>query len=255
MTREIKATANSEKPLISFILPVLNEEQELPWTIAQIKTLNIVPKEIIVADGGSTDQTVTIAKALADKVYERNGQRNKSIAENRNKGAALAVGQYLFFIDCGVKVEKLNELVWEIIRIFSKQPAIVGITLKIRFFSGEEKIMDKFFLAIINNFIILLNKLRIGLAMGWVQVIRKDVFWQIGGYNENLITTEDSDLFRRLNKVGRTVCLKNFVVAGSAWRYHQDGWLKVTIRWFLNFLWYIFNKSSYTKQWQDRPTI
>ena len=71
---------NKQKtPLISFIIPVLNEEKDIAKTILPLKTLNWLKKEIIVADGGSTDKTVAIAQSLADKVYLRPaGQKNKS---------------------------------------------------------------------------------------------------------------------------------------------------------------------------------
>lgn len=240
---------NNSQPLISFIIPALNEELDLAETIKPLKLVNHLASEIIVADGGSTDKTVGLAKKLADKVYERHQERNRSIAENRNKGASLATGQFLFFLDCGVRIENLEELVEKALQILEREPAVVGLTIKVRFFPAEEQWLDKIFLFFINNAIYLSNKFKIGLAMGWVQVVRRETFWEIGGYNENLITTEDSDLFRRLNKIGRTIYLKDFIAYGSAARYHQDGWLKVTKRWFLNLLWYFFAKRSYSKNW------
>ncbi len=251
MTGATIEKTNSEKPLVSFIIPALNEEKELPTTIIQIKSLNVVPKEVIVADGGSTDRTLELARKLADKVYDRNGGRNRNIAENRNKGASLATGQYLFFIDCEVRIERLSEFIEECLKLFEAMPELVGITLKIRFFPAEEKFLDKIILGIINTAVRLFNRIGIGVAMGWVQVVRTDAFRQIGGFNENLVTAEDSDLFRRLNKIGRTICLKDFIAYGSARRYHQDGWLKAIWRWLINLFWYILKGESYTKKWEE----
>lgn len=243
--------SNSMPPIISFITPALNEEKQIATTLEPLKSLNLDHNEIIVADGGSTDRTLELARIIADKVYDRNGGRNKSIAENRNKGATLAVGKYLFFIDCGVRIERLSEFIEECLKLFEAKPELVGITLKIRFFPAEENLLDKIILGIINTVVRLFNRMRIGVAMGWVQVVRAEAFRQIGGFNENLVTAEDSDLFCRLNKIGRTVCLKSFIVYGSAKRYHQDGWTKAIWRWLINLIWYIWKKESYTKKWEE----
>lgn len=240
------------RPLISFIIPVLNEEKNLAETIRPLKSLNWLNKEIIVADGGSTDQTVAIAKQLADKVYERlSGQKNKSIAENRNKGASLANGRFLFFIDCGVKIERFPDFVREVLKIMAAKPKLVGLTSEIRFFPHEENKVDRMNLWVINKTIKNLNKIRLGVAMGWVQVVRAEAFKKINGYDEDLITPEDLDLFRRLNKIGRTMTLKNFVAFGSAERYHREGWPKMISLFFTNWLSYVFRGKSISKEWKS----
>lgn len=242
---------DAKQPLISFIIPVFNEEKHLAQTIVPLKSLTWLNKEIIVADGGSTDKTVAIAQELADKVYIRKrGEKNKSIAENRNKGASLASGKYLFFLDCGVKIGKLNEFVKSVLEIMEADPKNAGITLEIRFYPSEENKVDRLNLWVINKTIINLNKIKLGIAMGWVQVVACEAFIEIGGYNENLITSEDTDLFKRLNKVGRTICLKDFIAYGSAIKYHTEGWPKMAGLWLVNFISYIFRKKSYSKEWK-----
>ena len=94
------------------------------------------------------------------------------------------------------------------------------------------------------------NKVKLGMAMGWVQVVRREAFEKIGGYNEDLITQEDVDLFRRLSRIGKTSTLKSFVAYGSAERYHRDGWARVNSRWFVNWLSYITRGKSYSKEWK-----
>ncbi len=240
-----------KKPLISFIIPVLNEEEDIAKTINPLKRLTWLDKEIIVADGGSTDKTVEVAKNLADKVYIRQpGEKNTSIAENRNKGAGLARGKYLFFMDCGVQIERLDDFVKKVISVMQEKPKSVGITLQVRFHPEEENKVDKLNLWVINKTIKGLNKVKLGIAMGWVQFVKREAFEKIGGYKESLITQEDVDLFRRLSRIGKTVSLKNFVAYGSAQRYHQDGWVRVNIRWLLNWLSYVTTGKSFSKEWK-----
>lgn len=219
-------------------------------TIGQLKKFNWLAKEIIVSDGGSTDRTVEIAKAQADKVFVRKpGQKNKSIAENRNKGASLAAGEILFFLDCGVIIGRLDEFIRAVLSILSGKTKIVGLTLEMRFYQEQARKIDQFNLWAINKGIGGLNKIRVGAAMGWVQVVRRQTFQKIGGYNENLISQEDMDLFRRLNKLGRTVVLKNYLAYGSPARYQKTGWPKMVWIWFLNTVYYLFAGKSHSKEW------
>lgn len=241
----------TNQPLISFIIPALNEEKNLAPTIEQLKKLTWLDKEIIVADGGSTDQTVTIAQQLADKVYTRQpDEKNKTIAENRNKGATLASGRYLFFMDCGVVIGRLDQFVRAVLAVLEGDAKTVGLTLEVRFFPEEETNIDRVNLWLINKGIAGLNKIRMGVAMGWVQVVRRESFEKIRGYNEKLITQEDSNLFLRLNKIGRTQVLKNFVAYGTSVRFRREGWFKMVWIWFVNLVWIIFTGKAITKEWK-----
>jgi len=241
----------SNQPLISFIIPVFNEEKNLAKTIEPLKKLNWLDKEIIVSDGGSSDQTVKIAQELADKVYARKpGEKNKTIAENRNKGASLASGRYLFFMDCGVVIGRLDQFVRAVLGVLEGDERVVGLTLEVRFYPEEETNLDRFNLWMINKGIEGLNKIRMGVAMGWVQVVRRESFVKIKGYNESLITSEDNDLFLRLSRIGRTQTLKNFVAYGTPIRYRREGWPKMIGIWFMNLLWYALFRKSYSKEWK-----
>ncbi|WP_267923406.1 glycosyltransferase [Nostoc mirabile] len=49
---------------VSIIIPTLNEATNLGRTLRQLTLLNPPPSEVIVVDGGSQDQTVTVAKRI-----------------------------------------------------------------------------------------------------------------------------------------------------------------------------------------------
>ena len=57
-----------ESPLISIILPSLNEEESIQKVIEEIKTLKLPSNEIIVVDGCSSDSTIKIVKKLKTKI-------------------------------------------------------------------------------------------------------------------------------------------------------------------------------------------
>lgn len=88
---------------ISFIIPALNEAASLPATLGSIYA-HVPPGmryEVIVADNGSTDDTVSIARAgnavvLVDKAATVGGLRNRA--------AAMAQGDVLVFLDADIEL-------------------------------------------------------------------------------------------------------------------------------------------------------
>ena len=49
--------------MFEITIPVLNEEESLPYVLHNLKSLNFPPEEIIVVDNGSTDQSKVVASA------------------------------------------------------------------------------------------------------------------------------------------------------------------------------------------------
>jgi len=82
-----------QKDLISVIIPVLNEERDLARCLASV-TSQTFPFEIIIVDGGSTDESVKIAGKYPVKVIESETGRWYQM----NKGAEIASGAILLFL-------------------------------------------------------------------------------------------------------------------------------------------------------------
>ena len=80
--------------MISIIIPTLNEEKYLPLLLASIKNQAFKEYEIILADAGSKDRTVEIAKQYGCRIIP-----GGSPSKGRNEGAKVAKGELLFFID------------------------------------------------------------------------------------------------------------------------------------------------------------
>lgn len=77
----------------SIVIPTLNEERALGSCLNALLTLP-ANREIIVVDGGSTDNTPKLAKVLADKVLFA----AKGRASQMNAGAKNASGDVLIFL-------------------------------------------------------------------------------------------------------------------------------------------------------------
>ncbi len=80
------------QPVISVILPALNEAEHIAATLASLRPESDV--EIIVVDGGSRDDTVAWARAGGAVVIPSPPGR----ARQQNLGAAAARGEILFFL-------------------------------------------------------------------------------------------------------------------------------------------------------------
>ena len=80
--------------MISIIIPTLNESDSLPITLKPLQTFRPSRIEVIVVDGGSSDNTINIASNLADKVFSS----NKGRARQMNAGAEQAIGEALLFL-------------------------------------------------------------------------------------------------------------------------------------------------------------
>jgi len=79
-------------PKISVIIPTLNEEKELPQTLAQLDRVKKL--EVIVVDGGSEDSTVEIAKTHGRQVLSSLRGRGVQL----NHGTKASSGEVLLFL-------------------------------------------------------------------------------------------------------------------------------------------------------------
>lgn len=80
------------EPLLSIIIPTLNEEPTLYTTLKQVNKARSI--ETIVVDGGSRDNTCAIARRVGARVLKETGGRSAQ----QNKGAAQSKGELLLFL-------------------------------------------------------------------------------------------------------------------------------------------------------------
>ena len=83
--------------MLSIIIPCLNEEEYLPLLLESVKKQKFLDYEIILADAGSKDKTLQIAKKYNCKIVP-GGLPSKG----RNQGAKKAKGDLLLFLDADV---------------------------------------------------------------------------------------------------------------------------------------------------------
>lgn len=235
---------------LSIIIPTLNEEKVLPETITQLRKLHSMDYEIIISDGLSTDNTLAIARELADIVVVHDGKKRQTIAEGRNLGAQSAHGEFLVFIDADVIIPDINKFFMKAIHCFNTDQKLKALTVFLKVLPEHARFLDKAFFAIVNRLYQVLNNVfHQGAASGEFQMYRKNTFDRLGGYNPKLVVGEDNELFHRISQVGRTKIATDLFVMHTSRRAHAVGWAHLLLLWLGNFIYSKLFKKSLSDEW------
>ena len=228
---------NSSHPEFSVIIPTLQEERVLPRTLAQFTPAlkQRYSLEIIVSDGGSKDETLSMAHIGTYIVIEAVEGVRQTIAMGRNAGAAASHGSILVFIDADVLIDDIEQF-FETLHSIISDPKTVGITCNVQVYQAEERFSDKFFHQFYNRYFYFLNMIGIGMGRGECQVIRKSTFIEAGGFNEAMAAGEDFEMFTRLKKLGHVIFAHALTVRESPRRFRKFGYLYMSGLWFMNAL-------------------
>ncbi len=236
---------------ISVIIPSYQEEKLIANILRQFDSdiRNSFSIELIVSDGGSKDGTVKIAKKYADLVIENNSKIKQNISIGRNIGASNAKGKILIFVNADTIISNVKQFLKDVEKEFENLK-IVGLTCPVYVYPQEEKLKDKLFHLFLNIYFFTLNLIGIGMGRGECQVIRRESFLKIGGYNEKIAAGEDFEMFKRLRRLGKIKFLWKHRIYESPRRYRKYGYIKVVITWLLNALSVLILKKSLQNEWK-----
>jgi glycosyltransferase involved in cell wall biosynthesis len=246
-----KNKTTKKSVVLSIIIPTLNEEKAIKRTLsALVRGIKSINYELIISDGGSTDNTLKIAKKYADRIIENKSGKRQNIAIGRNIGGRAAKGKYLVFLDADVSVPSPEKFFKKVISLFEKQKEFVGIIPRMRV-SPNETFADKIVFGIGNiMFYVQNNWLGSGGAAGECQMMRASAFRKLRGYNEKIVVCEDQEMFSRLGKIGKTRLEWSLCVTHTGRRAKKIGWPKLLKQWILNYLSLKLFKKSVTNEWK-----
>lgn len=242
---------DSEKTLsVSLIIPTLNEEASLERTLLCLRGLQPAPLEIIIVDGGSTDNTVNLAAAYPVKVIQTQ-KTGRSI--QMNEGAFVAQGNILCFLHGDTLVP--DDLVTIIEKTLSNSSIAGGGFISLmsgqmvtRWSVSLHNYLKTYYAPLLfKPFAFFFRGLRL-LFGDQVIFCRKVDFEKCGRFDPTLPIMEDADLCLRLNRLGR-IYLVNRVVQSSDRRVAKWGVFKATLIYlYIGFLWRFGVKGVYLKQ-------
>lgn len=170
-------------PLFSFVIPCFNHGAFVIEAVDSVRKIKEVEQyEIIVVDDGSTDLgCIEVLNRLRDEGVRLIRQKNQGLGSARNNGIMQARGRYILPVDADNKIRPVY--FYRSIEIFDTDPETGVVFSDVQFF-GEKSFRGK------------LN--RHHFAQQFIQnqidacaVFRREVWEQVGGYQEQMIGYQD----------------------------------------------------------------
>lgn len=210
---------------LSIVLPVLNEAAIIAPALARLQPLRERGAEVIVADGGSRDQTPALALPLADAVIRAATGR----ASQMNAGAAQARGEVLLFLHADTELpDGADALILENVL---RTGALWG-RFDVRL-SGSHPL-----LRLVERMMNWRSRLT-GICTGDQAIfVTRDAFAGTGGFPEQQLM-EDIAFSRRMKRLGPPLCLRPAAVTSSR-RWERSGMLRtILLMWRLRLLYFL----------------
>lgn len=185
----------------SVVIPTYNRAESIAAAIDSVLKQTVPVKEIVIVDDGSTDGTLERVEAIGCPLIKTvANSRNIGAAASRNRGAAVASGDWIAFLD--------SDDYWHPGKIAAERALIAK--------SGKDAV------AVASNHVLVIDgrvspfptrketipdvdgALRTANFLGTCScmTIRRDLFLSIGGFDETLRSCQDWDLWLRVAEAG-----------------------------------------------------
>lgn len=211
--------------LISIVIPTLNEAETLPSLLSTLGR-EIVDHEILVIDGGSADGTADLARQAGATVLAAPRGRGPQLA----RGAAAAHGDIILFLHADSAFPRGGLAALR--DALDRSPDAEGGNFRL-LFDGQDAFsrwLERFYDRI----------RRLGFYYGDSGIfIRRAVLEVLGGIRP-IAVMEDYDLVRRMERSGRTLCIREPPLTTSSRRFAGRqpaaivwGWIKIHLLFHL----------------------
>lgn len=202
----------ADRVKLSIVIPTLNEAHSLEEIL---QTLNRQAGiEVIVADGGSGDETLTVARRMGAIALGCDRGR----AHQMNAGAQLATADRLLFLHADTRLPA--DFFTTIEQILARSNVVAG-AFRLGIDGAEIG------LRIVEWGVNWRSRL-LQLPYGdQALFLHKEIFWRLGGFPD-LPMMEDFEMVRRLRRLGQ-IAIAPAAVSTSARRWQKLGILKATL--------------------------
>jgi glycosyltransferase involved in cell wall biosynthesis len=169
---------------LSIIIPCKNEDGYIGKLLDSILIQEMpMEYEIIIADANSSDKTLLVIDKYRDvlpiKVIE-----GGLPSFGRNNGARVASGDIFLFLDADCYFDD-KFIIFDCIKSIIGGNDLVGVLLDS---NSSLRVKLAYY---ITNLILVCSKLDKPFVVGGFFMIKKDVFWEMGGFDEELMHCED----------------------------------------------------------------
>ncbi len=214
-----------QTPIISIIIPCLNEVGVVNRLLDQLLSQASFAVEIIAVDSKSEDETLKLLEGYKSKGVIVAAADKKGVSLARNTGAKLARGTWLLFLDADNQAP-VNFLP-DLLKVLSQKPDITLAAVAYR-----AKTSNLWFKCL-TNFSQAYQRLssKLGkhpIVPGAFTLVKRELHESIGGYDESIKYNEDFDYSLRINELQKGyVAIKHPYVYLSTRRMEHGGWHKM----------------------------
>jgi len=215
--------------MLSIIIPTLNEEKYLPLLLESIKKQDFKNYEVIIADAGSTDKTVEIAKKYRARIA-----KGGLPAKGRNEGAKIAKGNVFLFLDAEAVLPE-HFLKKVLLEFKERKLGIASCGLEPITKNKAYRILND----ILYNWPVRLLENVFVYTYNFI-LVKKEVHKKIQGFDEGITLGEDHAYSREAAKIAKFGFLKLSKLTLLPRRFEHEGWLTISAKYYFCNLYNIF---------------
>ncbi len=188
--------STSDSPLVSIITVVYNGKKHIEQTIQSVLSQTYTNIEYIIIDGASTDGTLAIIQKYKSSISQIVSEKDTGIYNAMNKGLALAKGEIIAILNADdyyypetieLVVNQFNQ---------SKAEIVYGSIVKLKEINNQE-----YFKEVQPNLDLIEETMPI---FHPATFIKKQVYDQVGKFNEKYRVSADYDLIYKIYRAGFT---------------------------------------------------
>ena len=233
---------------ISIVIPAYNEEKYIGDCLQSVianRTDDIL--EIIVVNNASTDGTAMVAQRLPGVRVVNEPQ--KGLTRSRQRGLMEAKGDLIAYLDADTRMPPT--WVTTVKKEFAKHPEMVSLSGPFHYYDlpTSKKIIAEglWTLTAMPTFWM------VGfMVLGANFVAKREALLRIGGFDANIsFYGEDTDIARRLSKVGKARFSMGFFIIGSGRRLLEEGIIRTFSRYAMNYFSTALRHKPLTQQHKD----
>lgn len=187
-------------PRVSVIIPTFNRRDYITASIQSVLQQTFLDFEIIVVDDGSTDGTADLVAAISDERLVYIHQENRGRSAARNRALSIARGEYFAFLDSD-DLYLPGKLAMQVAYL-DKHPTVGMIYTSAFCIDADGNDLPQRYEASVSGKIYediaFFRPVTITLP---TVMVRKHLFDQAGGFDEQMHRFEDTDMWRRFSKV------------------------------------------------------
>jgi glycosyltransferase involved in cell wall biosynthesis len=187
---------------VSVVIPAFNSEKTLEACLRAVFSSDYPSFEVILVNDGSADQTASIAAQFPCKQIDL--AKNIGAAAARNRGVQVAKGDFLFFLDADIIIEK--DTLTKVVRTFVDRPEISAL-----FCCYQKNTPSGNFCStyknLLHHFTHQTAREDAATFCAGFGAIYRESFLRVGGFDESYRNMEDIELGYRLYQRGYKIFL------------------------------------------------